>query len=361
MNDISSSLIQDLTVKKDIFDFLYNYINLKDFRFIMLDDRKYLKNLKQNWHYVSMKPFDYCKGLNFGRNGEDLSSRCLILFIKYKGENKIYLIDKKTLKYNRTQVNLKDAKIAEILYNVNDCFYDTTILDGYIFRTKRKTWRYYVYDVHYYSGKSYKLITLEDKLLMFKNILNDKTYYERNSTCELVSLEVAKLYSYVETKRLINTIIPTIDVFCTGLIFLPKYSGNSIIYQFQKNANIRIIDDFNYHVKRTPKTIVQTLIKEIKDKWRKTPPSNSYRLTFKIEFGNKPGLYYMLLKYKSAYYKICTSAIQVIKDEQKIYDMYFKNKNENVFCDCIYLTDVMKWKPLNISKKDNADDIHDIF
>jgi len=217
LGNSTAFLVSDLDTKKEVINFLYKNVELDKFRFKMLDNLSKLEELKNNPHYVSPN----FRGINY-----------LFICMKIKQQNKTFLIDRRKLKYQKNNLNLKEIKIIEIKLNANPIFFSGSIFDGKMIDKKY----FLVFDCYFLFGKenisqemNTKYFTLDK---VFSTHLGDKP-------CSNFQIKINKLYQYEEIDNLINQILPTIKLPTNGIIFFPKYSGICTIFNEPKKEIVK--------------------------------------------------------------------------------------------------------------------------
>lgn len=242
---------EELNIKSHLLDYLYNKIEVGEHKYTIIKNIGDIYDLKSKKHYISANS---C-GIN-----------AIIIFLKKDGEYLSYLIDRRSISYNRQSLNKSGVRITEIKLVVDLKLYDGTILDGIIVdsdsnmitNTESKSnggMNFMITDVFALGGKS--LITMDYKKkmymcsLMFEKLINND---DNNNT---VKINISRPYEMNEIKELfandINTRIKKFNI--KGITFYPQYSGNKLIYIFDKqdeeyktelmegNGKIDLIDD----------------------------------------------------------------------------------------------------------------------
>lgn len=223
-------------IKSHLLDYLYNKIEVGEHKYTIIKSIGDIYDLKSKKYYISANS---C-GIN-----------SIIIFLKKDNEYLSYLIDRRSISYNRQTLNKSSVRITEIKLNVDLKLYDGTILDGIIIDSdsniignsnnsennfNQNKMNFMVTDVFLLGGKS--LITTDYKKkmymcsLMFEKIISSNS----NSTTNNIELIISRPYEMNEIKELfasdINLGIKKLNI--KGITFYPKYSGNKLIYIFDK-------------------------------------------------------------------------------------------------------------------------------
>lgn len=223
-------VINDLTLKSKIIDFLFSSIDLSNYRYNMLNNIQRLQFLKETEHYVTPNFMGY----NY-----------LLLFLTIDNIKYCVAVDKKRLSYHKNQVQIKKVNMYKILINASNSIFRGTIFDCKLINSSssngnRTTYKYFmlIKDCFYLMGN--KIIDLEmmQKISHIDNVI--KTQFTNGSKCKNFIFKINKLNDYSELKNLIDNVLPTCSVKCQGLVFYPKYSGINVVYLDKKQDKIDI-------------------------------------------------------------------------------------------------------------------------
>lgn len=315
--------------KKIVLNYLFKSINLSNYRFQMLNNLDQLDFLKKNEHFVS--PNFY--GKNF-----------LMIFMKINNLNKTFLIDRKKLKYNFDDINLKTLLILEVNIDCDNSVYNGTIIDGKILKLE-KNYIYIINDCYNLYGSNLKSQPLEMKYKTLNTLLSKQM---ATKPCLNFDIKINKLYEYIELDNLIHKIIPKTNLPINGIVFYPKYSGNIIIYSDNKNnknstpetnfkINNNITSDESYHIVRD-----LCLYLKSRTKIKFTEFENiKYKELF-LRKTDMPDVYYLQENKESS--QIGIAHIPNLTLSQKL-DTIFENIIIKKF-NCYYDTHFKKWVPM---------------
>jgi len=192
--------------KQYIIDYLYDNIDLSNFRYIMLNTISKLKFLQENIHFVSPN----YKGINY-----------LLIMLNINNENLYIIIDRKQLSYHKHQLNITNLKILKINIDSN-IFYNNSIFDGKLINKNNK-YTFLIQDCFLLLNNKITDILLEQKIEKITEIVSNI----KSKNCDF---KLIKLFNYSELDILINDVdnINTNDY--NGIIFYPKKSGINIIF-----------------------------------------------------------------------------------------------------------------------------------
>lgn len=354
----------DHSIKTHLLDFLYNKIEVGEHKYTIIKNIGDVYDLKSKKHYISANS---C-GIN-----------SILIFMKKDGEHLSYMIDRRSISYNRQSLNKSAVRITEIKLAVDLKLYEGTILDGIIIdsdsniiaNTKSEQnentslttkLNFMVTDIFMLGGKSLNTMDYKKKMylgsFMFEKLISNK---DKSNN---IILHISRPYELNEIKTLFNEHIAlnlkTHNI--KGLTFYPQYSGTKLIYIFDKqddkyksellegNAEINLIgentgqdDNFEYSDKKrvfkfelvNPECIDDIVLNL---EMKKTDIPDVYKL-FGI-FANKQVKPIQHIKKKIGYAYIPTYILS-IKCK-----LYFLNKN-SVIMSCLFNTNKNKWIPID--------------
>lgn len=322
-------LIQNNEIKKTILNYLFEKINLNDYRYHMLNSISKLKYLQTNEHYV-LPNF-------FGKN-------YLMIFCKIKNQKYSVLIDRKKLKYKLDDINLNEVYCIYIDVKCNDTIFNGTIYDGKLLKDAENNYTYLINDCFYLAGNNVIDVELSEKFKMIDNIINLKF---NNKPCECFAIKYNKLYTYNELKKLIEQDTKIFSFTIIGLIFTPKKSGISTIYIETKDPKVEIYSTAKEdNSELTLDCPSYNLIYNLKD--------ILYARTYNYENGDKKRNLMMEKTTIPDVYKLyeinCDTSVGIacipsMKLSHR-FTKLFKNKSK-LKVNCVYSTQFKKWIPLN--------------
>jgi hypothetical protein len=214
----------DIYIKQQLINYIYSTVELANFNYKLLEYESDLNLLTKDKFFVSA---------NYS------GSNCLLVFIKVKEKYLSYLIDRKTLSYNKNAVNNPDnVKIIQVNVKLDESIYKGTILNGIFIQTPRNR-TFVITDAYYFRGQN----TTNDKI-QYK-IMNIVAYLKANlkENPKGLQITVNKLYDMQQTETLINETIPQQkNLMIKGIAFYPEISGTRLIFMFNNaiktNQNI---------------------------------------------------------------------------------------------------------------------------
>lgn len=231
-----ATVINDLSLKNKIIDYLFNSLEMSKYRFNMLDNLQKLNYLKDNIHYVSPN----FKGFNY-----------FLVFTSINNINQCFVIDKKKLSYHRNKVNAKFINIYRIKIKTSLSLYNGTIFDSKLIRKKGK-YIMLIKDCYIMMGNKVLNMEMSDKMKYINSIINTQF----TNSCKNFLIKVNRLYNYDDIDHIVNNVIPECDIDILGLVFFPKYSGITTIYIEKKQDKVEIenntemVDNKTYHLIR---------------------------------------------------------------------------------------------------------------
>lgn len=214
----SALVIKSFQEKKNIINFLFNNIDLNNFRFQILNNISNLEFLKNNEHFVSPN----FKGINY-----------LLVFARINDVNRTFLIDRRKLRYNKDQIDLKTVLILEVNFKAKETLYQGTIIDGKMLKLVNNNYVFICNDCFLLFNNKLDTQKLDIKYQTLDKVISTQI---DKKPCPNFDLKINKLYNYDELEHLIKNIIPNSSLPINGLVFFPQYSGNLIIYP-ESNKN----------------------------------------------------------------------------------------------------------------------------
>lgn len=224
-----NNLNDETNIKSFILDYLYNSIEVGEYKYTIIKNISDIYDLKFKKYYLSVN--------SCGISG-------VMIFIKKDNKFLSYLIDRRSISYNRQSLNKSNVRITEIKLNVDLKLYDGTILDGIIIDShsniigneniSQNKINFLVTDVFYLGGKS--LITIDYKKKMYMCELMFDKIISNNDDSNNIELSISRPYEMNEIKELFtNDVADGIKKLnIKGISFYPQYSGNKLIYIFDK-------------------------------------------------------------------------------------------------------------------------------
>jgi len=88
--------IEDKDVKESLLDYIYENIDLRNYKYKIIEANDDLFNIKKNYH------------ISPNYNG----TNCLLVFTKLNGQYYSFLVDRKTLSYSKNQLDLNSIFIC---------------------------------------------------------------------------------------------------------------------------------------------------------------------------------------------------------------------------------------------------------
>lgn len=205
-------------IKTAILDYLYNKIEVNDHKYIIIKNISDVYQLKNIKHYMAANS---C-GIN-----------SLLIFIKKDDNYYSYLIDRRSISYNRQSLNIAKVRFIEIKLPVSFKIYDGTILDGILIDSMNSKMEFMITDAFMLNGKS--LITMDYKMKMYmmeelvKNFSHDSTGN--------INVYVSRPFEINQFNSLFSEYISSnvVKYNIKGITFYPNMSGTKLIYIFDKN------------------------------------------------------------------------------------------------------------------------------
>jgi hypothetical protein len=214
----SNSTIEDFQIKSQIINYIYRTIELSRFKYKLIEYEYDLPLLKDKKYYVSP-------------NYNGISG--LLVFIKLQDNYYSIIVDRRTLNYNQSQVDIENVKMIPINVRLEESIYLGTIMDGVLlYNNAGGVKNYVITDIYYMTGKNITNDNISNK------IMNISAYLELNfkddTVLNNINFIINKLHNLKDIQQLINNYIPK-SKYCNnikGISFLPETSGTKLIYLY---------------------------------------------------------------------------------------------------------------------------------
>lgn len=320
----SVGLINDLDLKNKIIDYLFNTIDLKNFRFNMLENMKQLEVLKNTPHFVSPN----FRGYSY-----------YLIFTSINNIQYCVAIDKRKLSYHKEKINLRQVLIYLIKINTFKNIYRGSIFDAKLVKHENN---YYmlINDCFVLMGNNLLKMNLNEKMKYINGIISNKI---NNSSCNNFTFKVNKLYEYSELENLINNIIPACKLDINGIVFYPEYSGISKIFI---NKPKKVKEKIEYISNENVSNETYKLISDFKDflKARKYSYENGKTKKLILEKTDITDVYNVYTINGSE--KLGIAHIPNLRISSMCNEI-FENNTKSKF-NCVFNDRFKKWIPLNL-------------
>ena len=237
-NEYSNDNI-NISIKESILDYLYNRIEIGDHKYTIIKNVGDIYELKNDRYYVS---------------GNSCGINSIIIFMKKNNNYYSYLIDRRSISYNRQTLNKSKVRFTEIKLSVDLKIYDGTIIDGILIdndsnkislknnvvnlgengKTENSKMLFMITDVFVLNGKSIINMNYKKKMYLMNDIINK--YVEDNNKNN-IELFISQPYELNQISSLFqeNILNNTKKYNIKGIAFYPELSGSKLIYIFDKN------------------------------------------------------------------------------------------------------------------------------
>ena len=216
-------------IKSYLIDYLYNKIEINEHKYTIIKNYADICDLKSKKYYISSNS---C-GIN-----------SFIIFLKKDNNYYSYLIDRRSISYNRQSLKKSAVRISEIKIAVDLKLYEGTIFDGIIIDNDnnilsskvnhiKNNITFMITDVFIFAGKS--MLSTDYKLKMYFTVFSLEKMIEHNSSNN-INLLISKPYEINQLATLFkeNIIHNSKNHNIKGITFYPHTSGNKLIYIFDK-------------------------------------------------------------------------------------------------------------------------------
>lgn len=331
---LDSENITDKTEKNILIEYIYSKLDISKFRYELLQHSNDLEQLKKQKYYLSA---------NFtGKN-------CFLVFTTYKNKYYQYLVDRKTLSYNKNKNDISKIYLKNVNIRIDPSIYIGTIFDG-IYTTSPKGYESFVItDIYYFMGKPYSDIPLDTKLFTIRKYLESNL--KQKDANNILKLNINILYDISKIKYFINNILPLQEknsgLVIKGICFYPEMSGTKLIYLFD-NENKQNDKQINNHQPEKNDNEDEKIIKY------KYIPKNKELITAVLEMKltDMPDIYKLYAVDKitrdgKVLYKRKYMGIASVPNIQKsLWCKELLSKSTNILVNCRYDIGKNKWEPL---------------
>lgn len=311
-------MINDLSVKNKIIDYLFHSVNLSNYRFNMLDNIEQLNFLKNNIHLVSPN----FKGYNY-----------FLIFKKINDISYCVVIDKKKFSYHKNKLNIKMVKIIKLKIRSSSSIFRGSIFDAKLINNKNK-YIMLIKDCYKLLDNDLTKMEMSEKMSYLNNILNNQIYDN-----PYFDIKINKLFDYENLENLINDIIPKSKLEIQGLIFFPKYSGVQTIYTNNKKQK-KIDINTSENIKNSTYDMIVNIDKILKER-EYSYEKEGKKEKLKLQKTNIIDVYNVIDKDNE---KLGIAHIPNIKISSYCQEV-FRNSSESIFL-CVYNNNFKKWIPL---------------
>jgi hypothetical protein len=233
----------NISIKESILDYLYNRIEIGDHKYTIIRNVGDIYELKNDRYYVS---------------GNSCGINSIIIFMKKNNNYYSYLIDRRSISYNRQTLNKAKVRFTEIKLSVDLKIYDGTIIDGILIdndankislknnvlnlnmetnsfgKNDNSKMLFMITDVFVLNGKSVINMNYKKKMYLMNDIINK---YVENNNKNNIELFISQPYELNQISSLFQENIQnnTKKYNLKGIAFYPELSGSKLIYIFDKN------------------------------------------------------------------------------------------------------------------------------
>jgi hypothetical protein len=357
-NDYNNDNI-NISIKESILDYLYNRIEIGDHKYTIIKNVGDIYELKNDRYYVS---------------GNSCGINSIIIFMKKNNNYYSYLIDRRSISYNRQSLNKAKVRFTEIKLSVDLKIYDGTIIDGILIdndankislknnniTNDNSKMLFMVTDVFVLNGKSIINMNYKKKMYLMNDIINKSV---EDNTKNNIELFISQPYELNQISSLFqeNIYNNTKKYNIKGIAFYPELSGSKLIYIFDKNDEkikeelFKGIDNIDNNLLKIEKDIeekeINNIDKKIIYKYEIKDIENINEIILNLEMKktliNDVYKLYAIFNYKNKYIKkkIGIAYIPTFIMSLKCKNL-FLNK-ENIIMKCLLINN--KWIPIEES------------
>ena len=351
-------------IKKIIIDYIYNKIELKEYKFIQINNSSNILDLKNSKYYISP---------NYG------GVPSLLIFLKYDDEYHCYLIDRRSLSFkgigneNNTNYMLNTIRMTKINLSIDIKFYDGSIFDCCLIdNVYNDQLQIIINDIFYFCNKSLLTVNYKKKIFLIKTFIDNN--YEKNKK-DNACLHISPTYELNNIKELfidymgINLTLLNIK----GITFYPKNSSTKLIYIFDRLDNQYKEDIINNKINICKENDLKNEIDDDdyidkNDNEEKMLKFELYDITydkdiilnFEMKKTKKSDVYklYSIFNINKKYYKKKIGTPYIPSYLHTLKCKKFFEKNESVIVECLFHSYKGLWIPQKISDIQKIDIIN---
>jgi hypothetical protein len=144
-------------LKNKLVDYIYNSVDLSQFKYDLLEFDSGLVQFLEQKYFVSV---------NFS------GTNCLLIFTKIRDKYHSFLVERRTLSYNRYKVNIKNVKITNVKIKLDPEIYKGSIFDGTFIQNKSGKNTFVITDTYKFKGQGTIESPLDTKMMTILSYLN---------------------------------------------------------------------------------------------------------------------------------------------------------------------------------------------
>ena len=285
--------VSNLTLKKEVLSYFFDRINYYEYRYIILRTLDDFKKNEKNIEYV----IPQIKGEpNF------------LVFGTFNRKNVCFMIEKRKLKFNLDQCDIKDIKIVQCNYKTDPKTYIGSIFEGRVVNSGESN-IFLIQDCYYLDGIKMNAWKLEKKIEYIDEYIS-KNMKESNLKIRKVDL--------IDNIQELDRKISKSKIEINGYIFLQGRSGISYLF----------IDNENFNKDNNQITVEQesdNKLLEIQENINKSYKDDE--LVFLLKKDVKPDVYHIYDKENKL---IHFASVPDVKTSQLCYEA-LKNKDSAYF------------------------------
>lgn len=345
-NNSSSVHEIDTEIKQQIINYVYQQVDLSNYKYKLLEYENDLHLLKDNKHFVSAN----YNGIN-----------SLLVFIKMRNKFYSFIIDRKTLCYNLNQVDVSKVKFISINVRLDETIYNGTILDGVLLynsnhhnnNNNNQNKIFVINDAYYFRGTNMIGDKINHKMINLSSYVD--SYFKQDTYLNNIVFIVNKVYEMSEIKKVINIYMTESKYKSSikGISFYPEISGTKLIYLY--NNNTVITDEGDAQIQTVSPIVKNMRPIALNNTSASTCITNENLVfTFKIKNTEIVDVYNLYLiegfqqdgKIYAKSKKICIAYIPTNECSEFCKSLFSNNNNNSVFVECKYLSEKDKWLPI---------------
>lgn len=360
-NQPEDNQLNDFGTKKEILSYVYNTIELSNYKYKLVEYEYDLGLIKEKKYYVSP-------------NYNGIHS--LLIFVKIRNQFLSFIIDRKTLTYNINQIDYDKVKIIPIYHRFDEEIYKGTIFDGVLLYNNIDGMKNFVInDIYYLRGKHLSDDKISNKMLNITTYLDSVNQIAKTDTkMNNIVFIVNKLYELKDIQQLVNVYIPKskYNKSIKGITFYPEFSGTKLIYLYNncsldKEPNANTKSDIASHAPIIPTTDYSSDIIEKPQKAIVKSNINVDNLTaiFRMKQTETIDVYNLFIgeKYNEGdkklfkYKKIGIAFIPTKECSHFCKEAFEQANDDTILVECKYDVTKKRWEPIKVADNKKRPDL----
>jgi len=341
-NDEFNAYINNPVTKQELVDYIYDSTEIGKYKYRIMKFESDLPLINNMKYYVSAN----YNGIN-----------CLMVFKKIQDKYYSFMVDRRTLSYNQSTLDINKIKIIPFSIQLNRSVYNGTILDGVLLYNHKGKRNFVINDVFQMRGQNLTGDMINHKMINITEFVNSSI--RKDDRLNNINVIFNILYELRDIKKLINVYIPNAkyNVSIKGIAFYPETSGTKLIYLYSNCSQEEVSTDSDPkpQMPKEKKPIRQVNIEEEEDditaifRMKRTETVDVYQLYLSNKIEKNGKKFVKFKKYGIAY-------LPTLECSYFCKDLFENTDSDAIMIKCKYLADRQKWVPIKHSPESKIPD-----